>query len=97
INQLVDDMPKGSVDLKGVNKILQNNNITTQDIEPNKEAEYYVELLKKVKDGVDTAPIKTATEALSTAMQKIGEEMSKQSQTEENKPEENPNPEDKKE
>ena len=49
INQLVDDMPKGSVDLKGVNKILQNNNITTQDIEPNKEAEYYVELLKKVK------------------------------------------------
>ena len=33
--------------------------------------------LKKVKDGTDTTAIKTATDALSSEMQKIGEAMQK--------------------
>jgi molecular chaperone DnaK len=37
--------------------------------------------LKKVKDGTDLAAIKTATEALSTEIQKIGQYMNQQTQT----------------
>lgn len=41
------------------------------------EVEAKVAALRQVKDGQDIAAIKSATEALSTAMQKIGEAMSK--------------------
>jgi molecular chaperone DnaK len=47
----------------------------TEDIK--KEVEEKVTALRQVKDGQDVAAIKSATEALSTSMQKIGEAMSK--------------------
>ncbi|MFA6095551.1 MAG: Hsp70 family protein, partial [Candidatus Paceibacterota bacterium] len=44
------------------------------------EVEAKVADLKKAKDGIDVAAIKSATEALSTSMQKIGEAMAKAQQ-----------------
>jgi len=53
-----------------------------------KDVEDNVSALKKVKEGGDVAPIKEASEKLSTAMQKIGEALAKQSKKPETSPEE---------
>ncbi|MEK7117254.1 MAG: molecular chaperone DnaK [Patescibacteria group bacterium] len=65
--------------------------------ETKKNVQEKIDELKKVKDGVDAAPVKTATENLSKEMQKIGEEMSKQTPPPPNPEQPNSNPEDKKE
>ncbi len=56
-----------------------------------KEVQEKIDELKKVKEGSDVAAIKTAMEALSTAMQKIGPAMGANQSTD-NNPTTNPNP-----
>jgi molecular chaperone DnaK len=72
-------------------KALKDAPTTPEDIKAGVNAK--IEDLKKAKDGQDLAQIKSATEALSTEMQKIGEYLNKQQpqpeQTEQ-KPPENP-------
>lgn len=50
-----------------------------------------IEDLKKVKDSTDVAAIKSATEALSAEISKIGESIKNSSQSTENSPEQKPN------
>ena len=48
INQLIDNMPKGSMNIGFIGKKLKEENIIVTDLEKNREAEYYIDLLKKL-------------------------------------------------